>query len=187
MTTTPPAVVYFQIAGAPGEYFQCQPMRATLSQRACAQMYAAEKSARAGSMHAHCRGCAVGALHAGERAPTPLFGALICPRCARGALRLVRGVCVSCINRQYEVVHNRNARGGAGPSLQLATLRMLLLEDDGGVLQARTGLSSGRLEVIWRALRTREKTRHFHVRSPHGTAHRILGGALFDPPVVQVV
>ena len=186
MTTTQPAVVYFQIAGAPGEYFQCQPMRATLSQRACAQMYAAKKSGRADSIHTHCRGCAVGALHAGERAATPLFGALICPRCARGALRLVRGVCVSCVNREYEVARNRNARGGAAPSgLHLAPLQLLLFEDD-GLVCARASMASGLLEVIWRALRTRAKARNFHVRSSSRGISHILCGTLFAPPRVQV-
>lgn len=182
---TPSDVTYFQIAGAPGEYFRCDPLRATLSTRACAQMYQREKRTRSGQ-HPHCRGCEVGALHAGERAPTPLFGALVCPRCARGAMRLVRGLCVSCVNRQYEVTRGRNARGGAGPRLQLAPLEVVLYEDD-GLMQARCGLAAGLLEVIWRALRTRANARSFHVRSPHGATFDMLRGAIFTPPAVQVV
>ena len=182
---TPSAVTYFQIAGAPGEYFACTPLRATLSTRACAQMYQRESRTRSGQ-HPHCRGCEVGALHAGERAPTPLYGSLICPRCARGSTRLVRGLCVSCINRQYEVVRGRNARGGAGPRLQLAPLEVVLYDGD-SVVHARSGLASGRMEVVWRALRTRADARSFHLRSPRGEALALLRGTLFAPPSIQVV
>ena len=65
-----------------------------------------------------CHSCPVGQGHAqlqsgsgctSERRDKPR----ICLRCGRDDLRIVqeRGICVSCANRQYEVLRGRNAKG----------------------------------------------------------------------------
>ena len=179
--TTP---VYFQIDGAPGDYFACKPLRATLSTAACAQRYERDNGPHQSGTASSCRGCAIGALHAGGKAPSPLYGSLICPRCERGAARLVRGLCVSCVNRQYEFVRGRNARGGAAPRLELAPLGVLVMDDDGSMVCAHTELAASYVEVIWRTLRTRPNARYFHPRLPQ--AIRMLRGDLFEPPKVKV-
>lgn len=63
---------------------------------------------------AQCRGCPVGATHAGQVDPTGhwLRGMPACSRCHRTDLRLIGGnVCVGCKNREYEWVKGRNAKG----------------------------------------------------------------------------
>ena len=63
-----------------------------------------------------CRGCDLGALHCGvapsSRSKSRMLGSLICSRCMRGASRLIRKtICVSCYNREREVIVGRNAKG----------------------------------------------------------------------------
>ena len=63
-----------------------------------------------------CRGCQIGAQHAGvgDATLSPLYATPICARCHRGATRLIGGhLCVSCQNRQYEYKKGKNARGNA--------------------------------------------------------------------------
>lgn len=57
-----------------------------------------------------CKRCSVGAAHAGGQ-PAPAT-ARECIRCDRRGGKLVRGLlCVSCYNRQQEVVKGRDRRG----------------------------------------------------------------------------
>lgn len=109
-------VDYFRMDGVPGKlYFRCDRMRATLSTSSCADMWRREDEDNDGT-HAACRLCPLGALHAGEVAASmsPLKGTLTCARCHRVAGRLIGGMlCVSCQNRQYEVLKGRNAKGTA--------------------------------------------------------------------------
>ena len=180
-------VEYFTIDGAPGKYFMCAPYKASLSVTGCAGLYKAEKGVHAGN-HMHCRGCPIGAHHAGE-APVSapgLFGSLICPRCHRGSTRLVRGVCMSCVNRQYETVRGVNARGRPPSRLTpLAPMSMTVMED-GRVVVIDVDLSSGHIEVILRALRSRPAARSFGRRSSFANAIERHAGAIFAPRRVCV-
>lgn len=172
---------YFTIDGAPGKYFMCGPYKASMSVSSCASMYRAEKGVHAGR-HMHCRGCPIGAFHAGEKpvASRGLFGSLICPRCQRGASRLVTGVCVSCVNRQYEVVRGVNAKGRAPVRLlPLAPMEMALREDS-RIVVAMVPLSSSRVEVILRALRSRPGVRAFGRRASSRRFIDQLSGGLFS-------
>src|SRR5690348_2187748 len=109
-----PTPIYFEMPGAPGRYFACGPYKSSMSVASCEGMYRAEKGTKNGR-HPHCAGCPVGALHAGEALPSAstLYQSKICPRCTQPASRIVRGVCVSCINRQYEIERGINAKGSA--------------------------------------------------------------------------
>lgn len=148
--------VYFEMPGVPGKYFQCDPYKSRMSVASCAGMYRAEKG-RANGRHPHCNGCAVGALHAGEKAPAraPLLGALVCPRCTMPATRIVKGVCVSCINREYEIVRGVNAKGSAPSRLKPLHQAAVLFCADGEVQKAAFPRVTGRLEAVLRVLRTR--------------------------------
>lgn len=104
---------YKTISWAPGQqYFHCDPLRATLTVGSCATNWLRSQEREAGLWQ--CRGCRLGAEHAGEEEANLWFGRgeLICSRCTRGADRLVKGdQCVSCYNREREFVLGRNARG----------------------------------------------------------------------------
>lgn len=107
-------VTYFTIEAAPGQqFFRCEPQRATLSTNSCAGMWR-EGNHMGLEKRATCKRCEIGAMHAGEALASlsPLKGSLTCARCHRPALRLIHGhVCVSCKNREYELVKGCNAKG----------------------------------------------------------------------------
>jgi hypothetical protein len=147
-------VGYFKIDGAPGDYFRCAPYATTMSVPSCASMYMAEKGCRDGR-HPHCNGCAVGATHAGDtQAPSSrICGSKLCPRCHRPASRIVRGLCVSCVNRQYEIEKGKNAKGTK--PVNLPTLRPCVLSVTIGrsVSETRFDKTTGMLEGMYRVLR----------------------------------
>ena len=121
---------YFEVAGMPGKYFTCA-RYGTMSPEACARNYrSAPDTVRSGRLEA-CLGCAIGHRHAGSQeqcVPTPtsatgLRAKPACLRCRRsgrehasrliGRMRLIREhtVCVSCYNREREVLRGKNAKG----------------------------------------------------------------------------
>lgn len=179
-------VEYFTIEGAPGKYFHCEPYDATVSTAACAALYLDEK-AHPGT-HPACRGCPIGAMHAGEKLPTArtLYKSKICPRCLRPSTRFVKGLCISCINRQYEVERGRNARGKPPVKLQPLAPMAMALREDGRVVIAKVDLSSSLVEIILRALRTRPDVRAFGRRSSSSRFIARFAGDLFSPPVVRL-
>lgn len=107
-------IAYFEMPELPGKpYFRCEAMHATLSVEACASNWRRAHAGEDGSQW-RCKGCKVGALHAGETAANLWFGhgQMICARCHRGAIRLIGGdLCVSCYNRQREWILGTNAKG----------------------------------------------------------------------------
>lgn len=147
---------YFKMVGAPGDYFHCAPYGATMRVASCASLYQAEKGCKTGR-HLHCNGCSIGARHAGE-APVvnhALFGAKFCPRCSRTAMRIVRGLCVSCINRQYEIEKGRNAKGTPPirlPPLYPVALAVLAEGQETRIVKYDRVVS--RVEGIYRVLRS---------------------------------
>lgn len=122
------SVIYFQLDGVPGDYFECSSY-GSMSVAACARNFAdAPLSVRQGRLQ-RCVGCALGREHAGGVEPVapPLASSVIyrvvCARCRRdgrkegtrllGRQRLVREhtICVSCYNREREVLLGANAKG----------------------------------------------------------------------------
>lgn len=171
-------VTYFEQPGAPGQYFRCSAYASTLSTMSCAGMFRAEKG-RQNGRHPHCNGCAVGASHAGE-APPPapgMFGAKICPRCTKGATRFVRGICVSCINREYELERGYNAKGTA-PCKQKPLMPVsLAFSVDGEVQVATFPKVASRLEAMLRVLRQQPGEVEFSWWSPRPPLKQMV---LFD-------
>ncbi|MDI3383988.1 hypothetical protein ACFPPF_22075 [Xenophilus aerolatus] len=113
-------------ADAPGRYFACARLSATLSVGGCAAQWTASTHRDASP----CRGCPIGrehfAQHHGLQPAEPSRGRVgTCLRCNGVGLRLIgsRGICVSCANRTYEVERGRNAKGSPpvkhGPLLTL--------------------------------------------------------------------
>lgn len=146
---------YFELPGVPGKYFRCSPYQSSMSVTSCAGMYRAEKG-RQNGRHPHCNGCAVGALHAGEAPPveSAYLGSKICPRCRQPAARIVKGVCVSCINREYEVVRGCNAKGSAPVRLKPLGPVAVSYAADGEVRATTFPRVVDRVEAVLRVLRT---------------------------------
>ncbi len=135
--------------------FRCIRLRANLTEACCARNFT-----RAASLS--CVGCPVGKHHAEGLSVDPKpdvksrsrwvsTTAGTCVRCARHALRLLRGhtICVSCYNREREVLHGANAKGS--PPVKASGLRqahMAIVEKDGTPrLVALGGLCSGQAEA----------------------------------------
>jgi hypothetical protein len=121
---------YVTLEGVPGKYFTCPSGYGLLSVASCVRNFTeAPEQARAGRLQ-KCIGCSAGACHAGvervqeaPKAQQSLQYRPVCCRCRRdgttqgtrliGKLRLVRAhsICVSCFNREKEVIAGRNSKG----------------------------------------------------------------------------
>jgi hypothetical protein len=109
------------IALVPGKtHFRCERLRSTISTESCAGMWREANSGGLEEGRMSCRCCALGAQHAGEAQASlsALKGTLTCARCHRTAMRLIHGhECVSCYNREREMLVGRNAKGTAPTKL----------------------------------------------------------------------
>lgn len=147
---------YFSMDGVPGKvYFRCERQRATLSTEACAASWRRADELNDGQCSA-CRLCPVGAVHAGEVAASmsPLKGTLTCARCHRTSGRLIgRHVCVSCKNREYEVMRGANAKGTAPVKACRLDPRRLTFNANGDLRQVRMQVSADMDELIVATLR----------------------------------
>lgn len=130
---------YFESELMPGKMmFRCERLSATIQVGTCAGMWKEGNGGGAAPERLmRCRGCAVGAGHAGEGDASghALRGTATCARCERSEFRLIGGnVCVSCRNREYEWVKGKNAKGGAPvrhPKLERGVVRYVV----GGVVK----------------------------------------------------
>ena len=116
---------YFTRDDAPGRYFCCK-RYGIMRDSSCAQNYReAPRLSRVSGRLAGCVGCPTGALHCGGKPEDAArFG---CTRCRETkGLRMVRGglLCVSCFNREREVVAGANAKGRP-PTLRLFPVNVL--------------------------------------------------------------
>jgi hypothetical protein len=112
-------IEYSRVPGFDRDLFRCSTWRATLSVPACAGRWReaqVAKRERAEELRL-CRGCEIGAAHAGEKfiERASNFMDKRCPRCRRGTMRRLIGqrLCISCYNRGREQRLGRNAKGSA--------------------------------------------------------------------------
>lgn len=137
--------------------FQCDRLRMRLTTTSCAGFWrAAQKLPRdSGRNIVNCKGCPVGAANAGQPiaqsrvAWTEADGGT-CIRCWKTGRKMVSGrICVSCYNRQLEVVKGRN-RKGSRPRLQLHlhTVSMILVEPSAAHTRRIEKVASGTEAVI---------------------------------------
>jgi hypothetical protein len=111
-----PGVSYEPREGTTRLFFPCTAYRATLSREACADRWRSSQGATGAVAErvSLCRGCVIGASHAGHEPVvySRHYGAAMCPRCRKPSFRIIGGrVCVSCANREYELIKGLNARG----------------------------------------------------------------------------
>lgn len=133
---------YFELDVLPGvKHFTCDRYKATLSVESCAEKFRLANSSDAFGRHAHCRLCTIGAAHNGAGPNLnlgTLKGSRTCSRCHRQNGRLIgKRLCVSCMNRQYESIKNRNAKGTA-PIKHPPLHRLAIGYIAGGVLKTHT-------------------------------------------------
>lgn len=153
----PATIDYFGLPDAPGmHFFRCEKLSATLSPQGCAANYRSSlKRGDAERLH-HCRNCPIGALHTGEEPVrlSPYYGGNLCSRCHRPASRIIHGrICVSCQNREYEIIRGRNAKGM--PPVKLAPLhpRRLKVAIGGRVVERKLERSVDMVELMLSILR----------------------------------
>jgi hypothetical protein len=168
-----PGVSYTASPHAPGlRMFACTTYRATLSQTGCASRWRkAQLAARqAADAFATCRGCPIGAAHAGEAhvAYSKLYGVAICPRCRRGGARMIGGrLCISCYNRNRELAAGKNAKGNRPVELQARAPHPVeaIVTIDGEARRARV-LATGLPELLLQTLRTTKGSITFAFAGP---------------------
>lgn len=111
-------VDYVDQPAVPGTpHFRCDRLRAVLAVPRCASMWRQDGATEGRA----CNHCSIGAEHAGlkDPNPSPLFGSKTCARCHRLKTRLIgKMLCVSCKNREYELLKGSNAKGTLPVKLQ---------------------------------------------------------------------
>lgn len=117
---------------------------------ACAAMWRRGRNADPLDAVASCKGCQIGAGHAGE-ANAPLEPSPgLCVRCGSTGRRMIhsRGVCVSCYNREREIARGADRRGK--PPRKPAQVPILAVDISGRPVRRQ---AAGRVELTLWALR----------------------------------
>lgn len=150
------AIAYRAIPEMPGAaFFDCTRLHANLTTVACTAMWRSANEQRS-ERYTACRSCFVGATHAGVSNATrsPISCALVCARCARGATRLIHGnLCVSCYNRERELIRGRNARGMVPTKLAPLSPRQVFYMANGRAQVLRSERTTNSAELIIATLR----------------------------------
>jgi hypothetical protein len=156
-------VTYQEVPGLPDGVlmFRCERYKAALLTTACAKRHASSygPAGAVGESLEKCRGCPIGLAHLGGESvsrPSILTGqlALMCLRCGRGNVKLVRKtLCPSCANRTYEAERGKNAKGTAPVKLKLSERMVLFRVGDHGDVQELTAMTGDIAEAILMAIK----------------------------------
>lgn len=164
------SIQYFEIPEMPGKkMFRCEKRRASLLASSCSAMWTEGNRKSCDDRYWLCKGCSIGAQHAGvgDSTLSPLYATSTCARCGSGAMRLIGGhVCVSCKNREYEYLKGRNARGNAPithPTLHQLAIRY---RSGGRVKTLRRANVVSTMELVIAALRDEPKQVTFAMLPP---------------------
>ncbi|WOL24280.1 hypothetical protein fHeYen801_070 [Yersinia phage fHe-Yen8-01] len=178
-------IEYFTISELPDKpMFFCERRQATLQVASCAAQWQLANKNNNPECSRQCQTCPIGAYHSGEGDVTmsKLRGVEICSRCQRVGLRLIgHDVCVSCWNRQREVLVGKNARGkkpqNHPPLLPVA----LNVKVGGNVRVIRKQYATSIDELIIGQLRDNTRQVYFglQVRMPSGLLPVPVQGELF--------
>lgn len=98
-------IQYFEFPELPGQKrFRCGVLSATLAVGDCAKRWLDAKHVGPESRLHRCRGCPLGAVHAGHADEPQAFKSKVCARCTVPSFRLIKGnLCPSCYNREREL------------------------------------------------------------------------------------
>lgn len=165
---------YFEVEGIPGKYFSCA-RYGTMTPDACAKNFtAAPRAFRLSGRLEGCLNCPIGRAHCGQpaspsaapvAAAEPIYYRPVCLRCRRDGkeegsrlisrLRLVRQqtICVSCFNREREVLLGANAKGAKPKKWQLMRPRVAYVRDSRVMREAMATPVVDRAEVALTLLR----------------------------------
>ena len=177
----------------PLELFECKARQARLTKRGCQGQWEKAQADKPEPWQSlwHCRSCPVGAQHAGVVQPVHQDEALakLCPRCGRLTERMIKGrLCISCYNREREVVRGKNCKGNAPVRVAEAIRSIIAIFTVNGVEDIREfdGVTSVN-EILVLLLREYGRDAVVEVRETdsegasyrpwHGTDSFILGGA----------
>lgn len=148
--------IYRVLDIAPGQrYFDCQPLRATISSKACAQRWGAAEPT------SQCHACSIGRMHDADHSPKKQVGrrkidtyVSACLRFGRTDLRIIKlnGVCVSCSNREAEWRKGRNAKGKPPIAFQPLHRVEVALERADGSRERRVVEALHNAEAVGRVL-----------------------------------
>lgn len=105
-----PGLSYQTLPGIPGEYFRCDKLAAEFTTDSCAKRWQGQQTRDHIGMP--CYRCPIGASHANKAVDHDQYRKFECVRCHQHSHKLVRGlICVSCYNRQQEVLKGQDRRG----------------------------------------------------------------------------
>jgi hypothetical protein len=160
-------ITYSTYPGTDLRLFRCVTMSATISTAACAQRHRDAQTVgdEDPGRLLPCRGCSIGAAHAGVRLIhySWNYGTEICPRCGRGTTRMIgHRVCVSCYNRAREFLSGKNAKGRAPMFLRSVFPINLHYTVDDKPARIRLKRATGCVEVMLHILRTTPGQISFH-------------------------
>ncbi|MGF6771961.1 hypothetical protein P3T18_004449 [Paraburkholderia sp. GAS199] len=143
--------------------FHCRPLLADISAATCKTNFLAHKGVS-------CRGCAVGMMHAAVKSRTAIDAlndetlnrheramaknSLSCTRCEKtshtntrlqGAMRLVKHatICVSCFNREREVIKGENSKGSTPKKWGGLKPTTILIRKNAKLKRIDIGLTTG--------------------------------------------
>lgn len=159
-----PQVQYFTPTWAPPgkQMFACDRLSATLGVEQCATNWS---RATAGDGMLRCKGCRIGACHAGEDQPnmSPLRGCMVCARCQRGTNRLIFGwLCVSEYNREKEWRAKRNAKGSYPSRMRPLDQRTVAYTEAGEPKRVTRAHTQTTEELVFGVLRDASRAVRFH-------------------------
>lgn len=120
----------------------------------------------------YCTRCPIGAKNAGcdsLSVVNPYFMRKRCPRCDRPCARMIGGrVCVSCYNREREVLNGRDGRGKVPKSLPMVRPYQVAAVVNGHLRSVRVAYAADGPEAVLQVLRNTsgEVVFGFHPQMP---------------------
>ncbi len=125
----------------------------------------------------HCTRCQQGAIHAGcgtQSVVNPYYMRKRCPRCDRPSARMIGGrICVSCYNRELEVLKGRDGRGKTPKNLPQVHPEAVAMVVNGRFACVQVSYATDALEATLQVLRKTEGDVRFgfHPKAPVVSVH----------------